>query len=141
MEKQRNGSAPNNPLLFFPALFPALSPALLGIWAFTVLWQVASIPILEKQTSDQPNVFLTAMFSNSPGVMNVRAFESRMSVPKCFFSRAWPKLSTLDVRPHMSCAICPERPPLAVLALGVSWSFFEPILRIVPNDLSVDKLL
>ena len=33
----------------------------------------------------QPEVFLTEVFLNSPGVMDVRAFGSWMSAPKCLF--------------------------------------------------------
>ena len=32
---------------FFPALFPALPAALLGIWAFSVLQQAAVIPMVD----------------------------------------------------------------------------------------------
>ena len=50
----------------------------------------------------QPEVFLTKVFENPPGVMDVRAFGSWMSAPKCLFFQDFEGLTEV---------FAPGRPP------------------------------
>ena len=73
------------PAVPFPGLFSALSPALLGIWASSVLWQAVRIPSPGKEGDSRmtPKSFL----SQFPWACNLCGQKQRCQMPDIENSR------------------------------------------------------